>query len=35
VIGTHRRRLLADVADFMLRQLADDTYLRQTPGLSY
>jgi len=25
----------ADVADFMLRQLADDTYLRKTPGLSY
>ncbi len=25
----------ADVADFMLRQLTDDTYLHQTPGLSY
>lgn len=25
----------ADVADFMLKQLADDTYLRGTPGLSY
>ena len=25
----------ADVADFMLLQLADDTYLRQSPGLSY
>jgi uncharacterized protein YbjT (DUF2867 family) len=25
----------ADVADFMLKQLADDSYLRQTPGLSY
>lgn len=25
----------ADVADFMLKQLADDTYLRKTPGLSY
>ena len=25
----------ADVADFMLRQLKDTTYLRQTPGLSY
>ena len=25
----------ADVAGFMLRQLADDTYLHQTPGLSY
>lgn len=25
----------ADVADFMLRQLTDDIYLGQTPGLSY
>jgi putative NADH-flavin reductase len=25
----------ADVADFMLKQLADDTYLRKTPGISY
>ncbi len=25
----------ADVADFMLKQLSDDTYLRKTPGLSY
>jgi len=25
----------ADVADFMLKQLTDDTYLHQTPGLSY
>ena len=25
----------ADVADFMLRQLTDDTYLNNTPGLSY
>lgn len=25
----------ADVADFLLRQLDDDTYLRQTPGLSH
>lgn len=25
----------ADVAGFMLRQLSDDTYLHQTPGLSY
>jgi putative NADH-flavin reductase len=25
----------ADVASFMLQQLSDDTYLRQTPGLSY
>jgi putative NADH-flavin reductase len=24
-----------DVADFMLKQLTDDTYLRKTPGLSY
>jgi len=25
----------ADVADFMLRQLTDDTYLRRSPGLSH
>jgi putative NADH-flavin reductase len=25
----------ADVADFMLKQLTDDTYLRRTPGQSY
>jgi putative NADH-flavin reductase len=25
----------ADVADFMLQQLADDTYLHKTPGVSY
>jgi putative NADH-flavin reductase len=25
----------ADVADFMLRQLVDDTYLHQAPGVSY
>jgi putative NADH-flavin reductase len=25
----------ADVADFMLKQLTDDSYLHQTPGLSY
>lgn len=25
----------ADVADFMLKQLTDDTYIRKTPGLSY
>jgi putative NADH-flavin reductase len=25
----------ADVADFMLKQLCDDTYLHQTPGVSY
>ncbi len=25
----------ADVADFMLKQITDDTYLRKTPGVSY
>ena len=25
----------ADVADFVLKQLADDTYLHMTPGVSY
>jgi putative NADH-flavin reductase len=25
----------ADVADFMVKQLSDDTYLRQSPGVSY
>ena len=25
----------AFVAEFMLKQVTDDTYLRQTPGLSY
>jgi putative NADH-flavin reductase len=25
----------ADVADFMLRQLTDNTYVRQTPGVAY
>ena len=25
----------ADVADFMLRQITDDTYMHQTPGVSY
>jgi putative NADH-flavin reductase len=25
----------ADVADFMLKQVTDETYLRQSPGLSY
>lgn len=25
----------ADVADFMLKQLADDRYIHQTPGISY
>jgi len=25
----------ADVADFMLKQLTDNTYLRKTPGVSY
>jgi len=24
-----------DVADFMLKQLADETYLHRTPGVSY
>jgi len=28
-------RLLDDVAEFMLKQLTEDTYLRQTPGISY
>lgn len=26
---------MPDIADFMLKQLDDDTYLRQAPGLSY
>ena len=25
----------ADVADFMVKQLTDDTYIRKTPGVSY
>ncbi|PSN17288.1 epimerase [filamentous cyanobacterium CCP5] len=25
----------ADVADFMLKQVSDDTYLKKTPGISY
>ena len=25
----------ADVADFMLKQVSDDTYLRKTAGISY
>ena len=25
----------ADVADFMLKQLGQDTYIRQTPALAY
>lgn len=25
----------ADIADFLLKQLADDTYLRKSPGISY
>jgi len=25
----------ADTADFMLKQLTDNTFLRKTPGLSY
>ncbi len=37
--GTDRTTTLkisrADVADFMLKQLMDDTYLHKTPGLSY
>jgi putative NADH-flavin reductase len=37
--GTDNRTKLrisrADVADFMLKQLTDDTYLHKTPGLSY
>lgn len=37
--GTDKRRKLeisrADVADFMLKQLTDATYLRMTPGLAY
>lgn len=33
--GTALKISRADVADFMLRQLADDRYLRRTPGLAY
>jgi putative NADH-flavin reductase len=33
--GIEGRISRADVADFMLRQLADDQYLHQAPGLSY
>ncbi|UCB54618.1 MAG: hypothetical protein JSW45_11875, partial [Thiotrichales bacterium] len=37
--GTDNRTKLtisrADVADFMLKQLTDDTYFHKTPGLSY
>jgi hypothetical protein len=29
-----RRVSRADVAEFVLRQLADDRYLRQTPAIS-
>lgn len=25
----------ADVADFMLKQLTDNSYMRKTPGISY
>jgi nucleoside-diphosphate-sugar epimerase len=32
---TSVRIFRADVADFMLKQLAENTYLRQTPGLAY
>lgn len=31
----HSKISRADVADFMLRQLTDDTHLRKTPGVSY
>ena len=37
--GTDKPRKLeisrADVADFMLKQLADETYIHKTPGLAY
>jgi uncharacterized protein YbjT (DUF2867 family) len=33
--GTQLKISRADVADFMLRQLSDDRYLRQSPGLAY
>lgn len=33
--GTKGRISRADVADFMLKQVTDDGYLRKTPGLSY
>jgi putative NADH-flavin reductase len=33
--STKSRISRADVAEFMLKQLTDDTYLRKTPGLSY
>jgi uncharacterized protein YbjT (DUF2867 family) len=33
--GSRLKISRADVADFMLRQLTSDEYLRQTPGLSY
>lgn len=33
--GLKIRIARADVADFMLKQLADNTYLHKTPGLSY
>jgi hypothetical protein len=33
--GTRLKISRADVADFMLKQLTSDEYLRQTPGLSY
>jgi putative NADH-flavin reductase len=33
--GGRLRISRADVADFMLKQLSDDTYLHKTPGLSY
>ncbi|WP_419660920.1 NAD(P)-binding domain protein [Desulfosarcina variabilis str. Montpellier] len=38
-LGTDNTKKLkisrADVADYMLKQLTDDTYLHKTPGLSY
>jgi putative NADH-flavin reductase len=33
--GSNLKISRADVSDFMLKQLTDNTYLRQTPGLSY
>jgi hypothetical protein len=33
--GVRLRISRAGVADFMLKQVSNDTYLRETPGLSY
>ena len=33
--GAAQRVSRADVADFMLNQLTDDTYLRRAPGLAW